>query len=57
MRELLPLQPGDVPDTFADTSRLAAATGWRAQVGVEEGVARFVEWFRAWEAIPAPARG
>jgi UDP-glucuronate 4-epimerase len=56
-RELLPLQPGDVPDTFADTSRLAAATGWRAQVGVEEGVARFVEWFRAWEAIPAPARG
>ena len=28
VRELLPAQPGDVPDTFADTERLARATGW-----------------------------
>jgi UDP-glucuronate 4-epimerase len=52
VRELLPLQPGDVPDTFADTRRLEAATGWRAEVGVEEGVRRFVEWFRTWEGLP-----
>ena len=52
MRELLPLQPGDVPDTFADTRRLEAATGWRAEVGVEEGVRRFVDWFRTWEGLP-----
>ena len=52
VRELLPLQPGDVPDTFADTSRLEAATGWRAKVGVEEGVRRFIDWFRAWEGRP-----
>jgi UDP-glucuronate 4-epimerase len=54
VRELLPLQPGDVPDTFADTARLEAATGWRAQVGVAEGVRRFADWFRAWEDRPAP---
>ena len=52
VRELLPLQPGDVPDTFADTSRLEAATGWRAKVGVAEGVRRFIDWFRAWEGRP-----
>lgn len=55
VRELLPLQPGDVPDTFADTARLEAATGWRAKVGVVEGVRRFADWFRAWEGLPPPA--
>ena len=54
VRELLPLQPGDVPDTFADTSRLEAATGWRAEVGIEEGVRRFVDWFRTWERRAVP---
>ena len=56
VRELLPLQPGDVPDTFADTSRLEAATGWRAGIPVEEGVRRFVDWFRAWRGGEASAR-
>jgi UDP-glucuronate 4-epimerase len=46
IRELAPPQPGDVPDTFADTRRLEAATGWRPQVPVDEGVRRFVAWFR-----------
>ena len=44
--ELLPLQPGDVPDTWADVSDLASVTGYRPQVGVEEGVANFVRWYR-----------
>ncbi|MFN3310269.1 MAG: NAD-dependent epimerase [Thermomonas sp.] len=44
--ELLPLQAGDVPDTEADVSDLVAATGYRPQVSVEEGVARFVRWYR-----------
>jgi UDP-glucuronate 4-epimerase len=57
VRELLPLQPGDVPDTFADTSRLEAATGWRAEIPVEEGVRRFVDWFRTWRGGEASARG
>ena len=46
--ELLPLQPGDVPDTEADVSDLIAATGYRPQVGVEQGVANFVDWYRSY---------
>ena len=46
--ELLPLQAGDVPDTEADVSELIAATGYRPQVGVEQGVANFVDWYRSY---------
>ena len=44
--EMLPLQPGDVPDTEADVSDLHETTGYRPEVSVEQGVARFVEWYR-----------
>jgi UDP-glucuronate 4-epimerase len=44
--EMLPLQAGDVPDTEADVSGLHEAVGYRAVVGVEEGVARFVSWYQ-----------
>lgn len=44
--EMRPLQPGDVPDTQADVSALIDATGQAPQVSVEDGVARFVEWYR-----------
>jgi UDP-glucuronate 4-epimerase len=43
---MLPLQPGDVPDTEADVSELHAAVGYRPSVSVEQGVARFVDWYR-----------
>jgi UDP-glucuronate 4-epimerase len=46
--ELLPLQPGDVPDTEADVADLIADTGYRPRVAVEEGVAAFVDWFRGY---------
>jgi UDP-glucuronate 4-epimerase len=45
IRELLPLQPGDVPDTWADSARLAAATGWNPSTPLREGVQRFAEWY------------
>ncbi len=45
-RELLPLQPGDVPDTFADVSLIASRLGYQPRVPVREGVARFVAWYR-----------
>ena len=45
-RRLLPLQPGDVPATAADTSALEAWTGFRPATPVAEGVARFVAWYR-----------
>jgi UDP-glucuronate 4-epimerase len=45
-KEYHPLQPGDVPETHADISDLARDTGYKPQVSVEEGVKRFVEWYR-----------
>ena len=48
--ELLPLQPGDVPDTEADVSGLAAAVDYRPRVAVEDGVREFVRWYRAYHA-------
>jgi len=53
VRELLPLQPGDVPNTFADVSTIAAAVGYRPRVSVREGVANFVDWYRAYFTQPA----
>lgn len=43
---LLPLQPGDVPDTLADVEALARNVGYRPSTPVEEGVKQFVEWYR-----------
>jgi UDP-glucuronate 4-epimerase len=46
IRELLPMQPGDVPSTFADVSALEADTGYRPTTTVREGVKAFVAWYR-----------
>jgi UDP-glucuronate 4-epimerase len=46
IREYLPMQPGDVPATHADTAALVARTGYTPSTPVEEGVARFVAWYR-----------
>lgn len=43
---LLPLQPGDVPDTFANVDNLIRDTGFKPATSVEEGVGKFVEWYR-----------
>ncbi|WP_295393402.1 NAD-dependent epimerase [uncultured Thiodictyon sp.] len=43
---LLPLQPGDVPDTYADVSDLVRDTGYQPRTSVADGVARFVAWYR-----------
>jgi UDP-glucuronate 4-epimerase len=44
-KELLPLQPGDVPDTWADVEALVEDVGYRPQTPVEEGIGRFVDWY------------
>lgn len=49
--EMLPLQPGDVPDTEADVDDLIADVGYRPVVPVEEGVSRFVDWYREYYGI------
>jgi UDP-glucuronate 4-epimerase len=47
-KELLPLQPGDVPDTYADVEDLVRDTGYRPDTTVEVGVSRFVDWYRSY---------
>ncbi len=45
-KNLLPLQPGDVPDTYADVRDLVDDTGYKPETSVEQGVANFVKWYR-----------
>lgn len=47
-KELLPLQPGDVPDTYADVADLIADFDYKPSTTVEQGIAKFVEWFRSY---------
>ena len=44
--DLLPMQPGDVPATYADTDALDSAVGFKPDTPVETGVANFVNWYR-----------
>jgi UDP-glucuronate 4-epimerase len=46
VKEYLPLQAGDVPETFASIDRLAAATGFAPATPLAEGLAQFVAWYR-----------
>jgi len=50
-KNMLPMQPGDVKATWADTADLEAATGWKPDIGIEEGVRRFVAWYREFYAV------
>jgi UDP-glucuronate 4-epimerase len=49
---LLPLQPGDVPDTWADVEALTRDVGYRPDTPLEEGVKRFVDWYREYYRPP-----
>ncbi|MGH8028409.1 MAG: NAD-dependent epimerase/dehydratase family protein, partial [Arenimonas sp.] len=46
IREMAPMQPGDVPDTHADAGELERAVDFRPATSVQEGVKRFVRWYR-----------
>ena len=47
-KNMMPMQPGDVPETHADIDDLERDTGFRPSTSIEEGVGRFVEWYRAY---------
>lgn len=49
--EMAPLQLGDVPDTVADVTALQSAIGCKPVVTVEEGVERFVDWYRGYNGV------
>jgi len=53
IKELLPLQPGDVPDTFADVSELVQQIGYQPATTVTEGVGNFVAWYLDYFGVPA----
>ncbi len=48
IKNMLPIQPGDVPKTYADVSSLAAYIGYTPKTSVEEGVGNFVKWYKAY---------
>jgi len=50
-KNLLPLQSGDVPDTWADVEALVADVDYRPTTPVEEGIERFVEWYAAYYGV------
>lgn len=50
-KDYLPMQPGDVYQTYADSSALAAATGFKPNMPLKDGISRTVEWFKAYYSI------
>jgi UDP-glucuronate 4-epimerase len=46
IKNLLPMQPGDVPATYADVSDLETDVGFKPQTSVEEGIGNFVQWYK-----------
>jgi len=50
-KELLPLQPGDVPDTYADVDDLVEEFGYKPSMSVKQGVANFVNWYKNYNGI------
>ena len=45
-KNLLPLQPGDVPETYADVDDLMRDVGFKPATPIEDGIRAFVEWYR-----------
>ncbi len=46
IRELLPMQPGDVPATYANVEALTDAVGFKPQTSIEDGIGRFIDWYK-----------
>ncbi len=51
VKNLLPMQPGDLPETCADSGELAADVGFQPSTPIEEGIARFVQWYRGYHQV------
>jgi len=51
VREMTPMQPGDVPATYADVDDLMRDVGFRPSTSIEDGVARFIAWYREYHGV------
>ena len=49
--ELLPMQPGDVPATFADVDNLIRDVGFNPSTPIAEGIARFIAWYQQYYQV------
>jgi len=50
-KELLPLQPGDVPDTYADVDDLVEQFDYKPSMSVKQGVENFAKWYKAYNNL------
>jgi UDP-glucuronate 4-epimerase len=50
-KQMLPMQPGDVPATYADIEELARDIGFRPSTAIEDGIARFAKWYRDYHSV------
>jgi len=50
-KELLPIQPGDVPDTYADVDDLVAEFGYKPSMSVKKGVENFAKWYKSYHKL------
>jgi UDP-glucuronate 4-epimerase len=50
-KNMLPIQPGDVPATWADCSALERDTGYRPSTDVRDGIREFVKWYRGFYGV------
>ncbi len=55
-KRMMPMQPGDVARTFADTSLLRDLIGYLPSTQVDDGIQKFVDWYRAYNKVSAPVR-
>jgi UDP-glucuronate 4-epimerase len=52
-KNFLPMQPGDVPITYADVDDLVKDVGFKPATPLATGIQRFVDWYRSYHKIPA----
>ena len=51
IKNFMPIQPGDVPATYADVDDLINAVGFKPNTPIEEGISKFVEWYKDYYKI------
>jgi UDP-glucuronate 4-epimerase len=51
VKNMQPMQPGDVPETFADIEALQRDVGFRPETSIESGIERFVEWYKSYHQL------
>jgi UDP-glucuronate 4-epimerase len=50
-KNMLPMQPGDVPSTYADITALEKELGYKPKVDVKEGIEKFIKWYREFYGV------